>query len=188
MSSLRACRPEEYQDATTRPSERKNEEARRVRASFASVRFCRSGSAFVLSARPATAAGCFTTLSSRDSGLFACKFVRGSFLVGGTPTLGSDRSLCLRIHRRESAGSLSTRTASTPRLHSALSSCAVYSGAVSTASSVAASASLVHHIPVVVGLVSHYPSPAANFRVGQSGCSTSVSVSNEVVEALAAPA
>jgi hypothetical protein len=158
------------------------------RASFASVRFGRSGIAFVLSARPATAAGCFTALSSRDSGLFACKFVRCSFLVGGTPTLSSDRSLRLGIHRRESAGSLSTRTARIPRLHSALSPCAVHGGAVSTASSVAASASLVHHIPVVVGRVCHYPSPAANFRVGQSGCSTSVSLSDEVAEALAAPA
>ena len=136
-----------------------------LRAPFASVRFGRSGSAFVLSARPATAAGCFTTLSSRDSGLFACKFVRGSFLVGGTPTLGSDRSLRLGIHRRESAGSLSTRTASTPHLHSALSSRAAYGGAISAARSVAASASLVHHIPVVVGLVCHYPSPPQIFEL-----------------------
>jgi hypothetical protein len=157
------------------------------RASFASVRFGRSGIAFVLSARPATAAGCFTTLSSRDSGLFACEFVRGSFLVGGTPTLGSDRSLRLGIHRGESAGSLPTRTAGASRLHSALSSCAVHGGAI-PARAVAASASLVHHIPVVVGLVSHYRSPAAKFRIGQSGCSTSVSVSNEMVEALTAPA
>jgi hypothetical protein len=108
--------------------------------------------------------------------------------VGGTPTLGSDCSLCLGIHRRESAGSLSTRTARIPRLHSALSSRAAYGGAISAPRSVATSASLVHHIPVVVGLVCHYPSPAANFRVGQSGCSTSVSVSDEVAEALAAPA
>jgi hypothetical protein len=132
------------------------------RASFASVRFGRSGCAFVLSARPATAARCFTTLSSRDSGLFACKFVRCSFLVGGTPTLCSDRALRLGIHRRESAGSLSTRTASTPRLHSALSSCAVHSGAVSTASSVAASiispwlsawSAIIHLLPQIFELV-----------------------------------
>jgi len=135
-----------------------------IRAPFASVRFGRSGSAFVLSARPATAAGCFTTFSSRYSGLFARKFVRGSFLVGGTPTLGSDRSLRLGIHRRESAGSLSTRPAGIPCLNSALSSRAAYGGGVSASCSVAASASLVHHIPVVVGLVCHYPSPPQIFE------------------------
>jgi len=90
---------------------RKNEEARMIRASFASVRPGRSIVVFVLSARPATAAGCFTTFSSRDSGLFAREFVRGSFLVGGAPTFRRDCSLRLRIHRRESAGSLATHTA-----------------------------------------------------------------------------
>ena len=82
-----------------------------IRASFASVRLGRSIVVFALSARPATAAGCFTTFSSRDSGLFAREFVRGSFLVGGAPTFRRDCSLRLRIHRRESAGSLATHTA-----------------------------------------------------------------------------
>jgi hypothetical protein len=60
-----------------------------------------------------TAAGCFTTLSSRDSGLFTREFVRGSFLVGGAPTFRSDCALRLRIHRRESARRLATLTART---------------------------------------------------------------------------
>lgn len=157
------------------------------RASFASVRFGRSGIAFVLSARPATAAGCFTTLPSRDSGLFACKFVRGSFLVGGTPTLGSDGSLRLGIHRGESAGSLSTGPAGASRLHSALSSCAVHGGAIPS-SAVAASASLVHHIPLVVGLVCHYPSPAANFELVSAAARLSSLWSDEMAGAMAAPA
>jgi hypothetical protein len=139
-----------------------------LRAPFAFVRFGRSGSAFVLSARPATAAGCFTTFSSRYSCLFAREFVRGSFLVGGTPTLGSDRALRLGIHRRESARSLSTRAARIPRLHSAVSSRAAYGGAISAPRSVAASASLVHHIPVVVGLVCHYPSPPQIFELARA--------------------
>jgi hypothetical protein len=120
-----------------------------VRASFASVRFGRS-IVFVLSARPATAAGCFTTFSSRDSGLFAREFVRGSFLVGGAPTLGSDCALRLGIHCRESAGSLSTRTACTT-FRSALSS--VHRA---TSASIISSDPLVHHVLSVVSLVCHY--------------------------------
>ena len=120
-------------------------------------------------ARPATAAGCFATLSSRNSGLFAREFVRGSFLVGGAPTFRRDCSLRLRIHRRESAGSLATHTASTACLRSALSSRPADRSTASASHSAAAHASFVHPVPFVVGLVCHYQSPAANFRVCQAG-------------------
>jgi hypothetical protein len=139
-----------------------------IRASFASVRLRRSVVVVARFARPATAAGCFTTLSSRDSGLFAREFVRGSFLVGGAPTFRRDCALRLRIHRRESAGSLATHTAGIACLRSALSSRPA-DRSTAASHSAAAHASFVHPVPFVVGLVCHYPSPAAIFEFVSHG-------------------
>jgi hypothetical protein len=140
-----------------------------IRASFASVRLRRSVVVIARFARPATAAGCLATFSSRDSGLFAREFVRGSFLVGGAPTFRRDCALRLRIHRRESAWSLPTHTAGIPCLHSALSSRPANRSTASASHSAIAHASLVHPVPFVVGLVCHYPSPAANFEFVSHG-------------------
>jgi len=153
-------------------SPKKNEEARSDPRLVRLRPVGRSTIAVVSSARPATAAGCFTAFSSRDSGLFAREFVRGSFLVGGPPTLRSDCALRLGIHRRESAGSLATHTVRTPRLHLALDSRSAH-GSVAR-SDTATSASLVHPIPLVVGLVCHYKSPTVIFEFVSRGCSTSI--------------
>jgi hypothetical protein len=154
-----------------------------IRASFASVRLRRSVVVVARFARPATAAGCLATFSSRDSGLFAREFVRGSFLVGGAPTFRRDCPLRLRIHRRESAGSLPTHTAGIPCLHSALSSRPANRSTASASHSAAAHASFVHPVPFVVGLVCHYPSPAANFRVCQAWAGGNPSCQRWIVHA-----
>ena len=78
-------------------------------------------------ARSTAAARCFTTFSSSNARLFTREFVRGSFLVRGASALGGDCSLCLRIHRRESAWRLSTHAASAPRIRSAVASTAAAS-------------------------------------------------------------
>ena len=143
-----------------------------IRAPFASVPFGRSTIVFVPSARPATATGCLTALSSRDSGLFAGEFVRGPFLVGGPSTFRSDCALRLRIHRRESAWSLATR-ATGAWLRFAPNSRSAHDSVDSFARSAATSAPLIHPDLLVVGMVCHYQSPAAIFRVCQSRCSTS---------------
>src|ERR1700680_506291 len=135
-----------------------------IRASFASVRPEQSVVAVVRFARPSTHARCFTTLSTRDSGLFTRDRVRGSFLVGGAPTLRSDCALRLRIHRCESAGSLATHTACIACLRSALSSRPADRSTTSASHSAAAYAALFHPVPFLVGLVCHYRSPAAIFE------------------------
>jgi hypothetical protein len=141
-----------------------------IRASFASVRPEQSVVAVVRFARPSTAARCFTTLSTRDSGLFTRELVRGSFLVGGAPTLRSDCALRLGIHRSESAGSLATHTACIACLRSALSSRPADRSTTSASHSAAAAyAALFHPVPFVVGLVCHYRSPAAIFEFVSRG-------------------
>jgi hypothetical protein len=140
-----------------------------IRASFASVRLEQSVVAVVRFARPSTTARCFTTLSTRDSGLFTRELVRGSFLVGGAPTLRSDCALRLGIHRCESAGSLATNTACIACLSSALSSRPADRSTTSASHSAAAYATLFHPVPFVVGLVCHYRSPAAIFEFVSRG-------------------
>jgi len=145
-----------------------------IRAPFAFVRPGRSVVVVAPFARPTSPAGCFATLSSRDSGLFAREFVRGSFLVGGAPTFRRDCALRLRIHCRESAGSLATHTACIACLRSALSSRPADRSTASASYSAAANASVFHPVPFVVCLVCHYRSPAAIFEFVSRGRRTSI--------------
>ena len=156
-------------DPGRQPCPEKTKRHGEIRASFASVRPEQSVVAVVRFARPSTTARCFTTLSTRDSGLFTRELVRGSFLVGGAPTLRSDCALRLRIHRCESAGSLATHTACIACLRSALSSRPADRSTTSASHSAAAYAALFHPVPFVVGLVCHYRSPAAIFEFVSRG-------------------
>jgi hypothetical protein len=123
---------------------------------FAPSRLGRSACALTRSARSPSTARCFSAFSSGDPRLFTGEFVRRSFLVRRAPTFRRDRALCLRIHRRKSAGCLSD-VARTTRFWST-----VVAPARCAAS--AASASLVHPFVLVVTLVCHYRSPAAIFE------------------------
>jgi hypothetical protein len=126
---------------------------------------CRSaaGVAGARRARPSTAARCFTALSSGDARLFAGEFVRSSFLVRRASTLGRYCPLGLWIHCGESAWRLATGAARTARLRSPVVSIAAGSAAARAAAP-GCPASLVHPLPLVVGLVSHYRSPCRDIR------------------------
>jgi len=84
--------------------------------------------------------------------------VRRPFLVCRAPALGSDRALCLGIHRRKSTWRFPADAARASRVRSAVVSISNRIAAASSTRSIA-SASLVHSFPFVVGLVRHYPSP-----------------------------
>jgi hypothetical protein len=86
--------------------------------------------------------------------------VRGSFLVRRASAFRRDRALCLRIHCSKSAGCLAD-VARTTRFSSTI--VATNYSTASTADSTA-SAPLVHPFVLVVALVCHYRSPAANFE------------------------
>jgi hypothetical protein len=111
------------------------------------------------SARPSPTARCFSAFSSRNPRFLTGEFVCGSFLVRGTSTFRRDGALCLRVHRRKSAGCLAdvarvTRFSST-----------VVAPAHSTASNSDSAAPLVHPAVLVVSLVCHYWSPAGIFEL-----------------------
>jgi hypothetical protein len=126
----------------------------------------RLGRLAVTSARragPASATRCFAALSSGNARLFAGEFVRCSFLVRRASTLGCDRALCLRIHRGKSAWRLAAHGARVSRVPSAVISVSARPASASTPHS-AGPASLVHSLPLVVGLVRHYRSPRRDIR------------------------
>jgi len=132
-------------------------------------------------AGPASAARCFATFSSRNARLFAGEFVRSPLLVGCASALRRNRALGLGIHRRETARRLTTDTAGVSRVRRA-----VVSAAVRSASRSAASASLVHPIPLVVRLVRHYRSPCRDIRLLRSRLLNVHRVSDDSVLARAA--
>ena len=109
----------------------------------------------------ASPAGCFAAFPARNARFLAREFVRRSFLVRRAPTLRSDCALCLGIHCRKSAWRLATDAAGVSRVYTAV----VSISARAAASRSIASASLVHSIPWVVGLVRHYRSPCRDIRV-----------------------
>jgi hypothetical protein len=117
--------------------------------------------ALTCSARSSSAARCFSTLSPSDPRLFTGEFVRRSFLVRRASTFRRDRALCLWVHRCKSAGCLADVARATKF------SSTVIAPAHPTACTpdYAASASLIHSFLLVVPLVCHYRSPAANIRV-----------------------
>ena len=107
-------------------------------------------------AGPASSPRCFATLSPGNARLFAGEFVRCSLLVCRASTLGRDCALCLRIHRGKSTRRLATDATLASRVGAVVVSSA---GAASASTSRSTpSASLVHALPLVVGLVRHYRS------------------------------
>ena len=130
---------------------------------FSSV--SRAGRLAVVSARRGGSAStprCFTTLSSGNARLFSGEFVRRSFLMRCASALGSDCALCLRIHRGKSAWRLAAHGARVSRVPSAVISVSARPASASTSHS-ARSASLVHSLPLFVGLVRHYRSPLPRY-------------------------
>lgn len=114
-------------------------------------------------AGPASSPRCFATLSPGNARLFAGEFMRCSLLVRRAPTLGRDCALCLRIHRGKSTRRLATDATLASRVGAAIVSSA---GAASASTSRSTpSASLVHALPLVIGLVRHYRSPCRDFRL-----------------------
>jgi hypothetical protein len=130
------------------------------------LRLSRSGRLRVIAARrggPASPARCFAALSPGNARFFTGEFVRRSLLVRCAPTLGRDCALCLRIHCGKSAWRLAADGARVSRVSSAVISVSARPASASTSYS-AGSASLVHSLPWVVGLVRHYRSPCRDIR------------------------
>jgi hypothetical protein len=121
----------------------------------------RLATAGIRRAGPAPPARCFAALPPGNARLFTGEFVRGSFLVRRASALGRDCALCLRIHRGKSAWRLSADAARASRFGSAVISAYARSASASSTRS----ASLVHSIPLVVGLVRHYRSPCRDIRL-----------------------
>ena len=134
------------------------------RASFGVYR---RDSACAGSSRSATAARRFAAFSAGYSRFLAREFVRCSFLVRCSSALGRDCPLRLRIHCGEPARSFPTHSftaarslasPATTRGHTASDDTAAASSTLSEAVAVHAptdSASLVHDVAPVVGLVCH---------------------------------
>jgi hypothetical protein len=129
------------------------------------LRLSRSGRLGVTAARcgPASPARCFAALSPGNARLFTGEFVRRSLLVRCASTLGRDCALCLWIHRGKSAWCFAAHGARVSRVSSAVISVSARPASASTPNS-AGSASLVHSIPLVFGLVRHYRSPCRDIR------------------------
>src|SRR5256885_10260557 len=123
-------------------------------------RLGRSAGALTCSARPSSAARCFSPFPSRDARFFTGEFVRRSFLVRRTSAFRRDSALCLRIHCCKSAGCLADVARAT-RFSSTVVAPAY---ATASTSDSTASAPLVHPLVLVVPLVCHYRSPAAIFE------------------------
>jgi hypothetical protein len=137
---------------------RKPQPKRRGTACTVPLRLSRSGRLGVTAARragPASPARCFAALSPGNARLFTGEFVRRSLLVRCASTLGRDCALCLWIHRGKSAWRLAAHGARVSRVSSAVSSVSARPASASTSHS-AGPASLVHSLPLVVGLVRHY--------------------------------
>jgi hypothetical protein len=147
-------------------AERKRKRHGVSRASFDSIpsRLDRLGILSARRARPASAAGCFATFSSRDARLFTCEFVRGALLVCRAPTLGRDCALGLRIHCGEATWRLATDAARASLVRTAVASISGGTSAASTSAS-GAPAAFVHSFPLVVGSVWHYRSPCRDIRM-----------------------
>ena len=111
-------------------------------------------------ARPASPAGGFAALSSGNARFLTGELVCRSLLVRRASALGRDCALGLWVHRGKAAGRLSTHSALGSRVGSAI----VSASARCASASSARSASLVHAIPLVVGLVRHYRSPRRDIR------------------------
>ena len=124
----------------------------------------------VLSIAPATRS--FAALATSDPRFLTGEFVGSAFLVSGASTFGGNRALRLRIHRRESTRSFSAHATTAACIRSAVVPTSVIRASaprqcavVSHGTVGAASAPLVHSFPLVVSLICHYPSPAANSSV-----------------------